>query len=440
MTSASEFISRKRDGEELEESEIEALIGGYLGGHFPDYQMSAFLMAVLFRGMTIPETESLTRVMLNSGHRLQWNDRRIPVVDKHSIGGVGDKISLILAPLLAAYGLRVPMISGRGLASTGGTLDKLESIPGFRTDLTLEEIVHQVETIGCVITGAGPEIAPADARLYSLRDVTGTVPSIPLITSSILSKKMAESPDALILDVKFGHGAFMRDLDSAIELGQCLVKVSRQMGVPARALLTDMDQPLGTACGNASEVREACEVLAGKGPSRVRQLTLRLGAELVNLVQPGVSVDEARKCLARLLDDGSAAERFEKFVERQSGQIGEFQDEDSGLICLPVPAPESGTIEFIRAAEIGYTINQLGGGRQVIGEAIDHQVGVEVHVEIGDAIVKGSALATVRARNPTEAHLAQARLRDAVGISSGPVECRPLIVGLISESGCWRPE
>src|SRR3954463_15089278 len=277
------IISKKRDGSELSADEIGSLISGYVRGDVPDYQMSAWAMAVYLRGMTVAETAALTEHMLYSGVTFKWPAEEAPKVDKHSTGGIGDKVSLPLAPLLACCGLAVPMISGRGLGATGGTLDKLESIPGFRTDLSLAEIAVITERVGCVITGASAEIAPADKKLYALRDVTATVPSIPLITASIMSKKLAESLDALVLDVKFGSGAFMKSLDDARALARSLVDTGKRMGVKTTALLTDMNQPLGRMAGNANEVNEAVATLQGRGPDDLWQCTRELGAELLVL-------------------------------------------------------------------------------------------------------------------------------------------------------------
>src|SRR3954452_15256312 len=275
------LISKKRDGGELTEDEIGSLISGYVRGDVPDYQMAAWAMAVYLRGMTVPEIAALTECMLHSGVRFEWPAGESPKVDKHSTGGIGDKVSLPLAPLLACCGLAVPMISGRGLGATGGTLDKLEAIPGFRTDLSLAEIEQMTASVGCVITGASAEIAPADKKLYALRDVTATVPSIPLITASIMSKKLAESLDALVLDVKFGSGAFMKSLDQARELARSLVDTGKRMGVKTTALLTDMNQPLGRMAGNLVEVHEAIATLQGRAPEDLWHCTRELAVELL---------------------------------------------------------------------------------------------------------------------------------------------------------------
>jgi thymidine phosphorylase len=313
------LIAAKRDHRELSDEEIAFFIQGFATGTIPDYQMSAMAMAIYLNGMTPREIATLTSEMLRSGTQLAWPKDGIARVDKHSTGGIGDKTSLILAPLLAECGLQNPMLSGRGLGATGGTLDKLEAIPGFRTNLSLDEITRLTQSVGCVITGASAELAPADRKLYALRDVTATVPSIPLITGSIMSKKLAESLDALVLDVKFGSGAFMKTREQATLLAHSLVNTGERMGVRTTALLTDMNQPLGRMCGNAVEVLESIDVLKGGGPADVRRLTLELCADL--LVSTGVekTLQDAVKRCAGLLDDGSAFERYCRMVRAQGG-------------------------------------------------------------------------------------------------------------------------
>ncbi len=316
-----QIISKKRDGGELSSEEIGALIHGYVRGDVHDYQMSAWAMAVYLRGMTVAETAALTEHMLNSGVTFQWPAGEAPKVDKHSTGGVGDKISLPLAPLLACCDVQVPMISGRGLGATGGTLDKLESIPGFRTDLSTEEMQSICRRVGCVISGATDDLVPADRKLYALRDVTGTVPSIPLITASIMSKKLAEGLDALVLDVKYGSGAFMKTLDQARELAHSMVDTGKRMGVPTAALLTDMNQPLGRTAGNAVEVNESIDVLKGEGPNDVFDLTLVLGAELLVLAKRDTTLADAMKRLQRAIDTGAGLEKFREMVAAQGGDL-----------------------------------------------------------------------------------------------------------------------
>ena len=387
------IIATKRDGRELSREEIAAFVAGYTRGTIPEYQMSALAMAVYLRGMTADETAALTDAMLQSGRWLVWPRRERPVVDKHSTGGIGDKTSLVLAPLLAACGLAVPMISGRGLGATGGTLDKLESIPGFRTDLSLAEIQQTVERVGCVITGASAEIAPADRKLYALRDVTATVPSIPLITASIMSKKLAESLDALVLDVKFGSGAFMKTLEGARALARSLVETGRRMGVRTTALITDMNQPLGSMAGNVVEVHEAIACLRGAGPADLWELTRELAAEVVGA---GASTHHSPLTTHSLLDDairsGRALAKFREMVAAQGGDLDRLPAMPAGAEVL---APRGGFVTAIDTEALGLAIIELGGGRKVMSDKVDHGVGLEMLVRLGDAIEPGQPLVRV---------------------------------------------
>jgi pyrimidine-nucleoside phosphorylase len=416
-----QLISRKRDGYELTPDEISDFVQRFACGELPDYQMSAFAMAVYFQGMTAHETSALTQAMLQSGISLAWSDHATPKVDKHSTGGIGDKVSLILAPVLACCGLQVPMLSGRGLGITGGTLDKLESIRGFRTDLSLAEIQSQAETVGCVITGASHELAPADKKLYALRDVTGTVPSIPLITASIMSKKLAENVDSLVLDVKAGSGAFMKTIPAAEQLAQGLVGVGRASGVRTMALITDMNQPLGRCVGNALEVRESLEVLQGGGPQDVRELTLALGAEL--LLAEGLADDEtaAKNMLLNVLNSGTGLEKFWEMAVAQGAEpnaLGEL------LPARELLAQRAGTVHAIDNARLGETVVQLGGGRRVVDDRVDHAVGLEVLVRVGDHVQNGQPILRVYAR-PGNDHFP--KLATAIEIDDGVVSPLPLI-------------
>lgn len=421
MTPA-ELIARKRDGNVLSRDEIAFLIRGFVDGLVPEYQMSALAMAVFFQGMEDDETAALTQEMLLSGVRLEWPSGP-SVVDKHSTGGVGDKVSLVLAPLLASCGLRVPMISGRGLGPTGGTLDKLESIPGFRTDLSIPEMQEIVERVGCVITGATEDLVPADRRLYALRDVTATVPSIPLITASIMSKKLAESLNALVLDVKCGSGAFMKTRDQAVELAESLCRTGQQMGVTTTALVTDMNQPLGRMCGNAVEVAEALDCLGGAGPDDLRYITLALGAEL--LVSAGRCGDQkaAESLLVDRLDSGAAREVFEQMVTAQGGDLTAERSIAPEQVVL---AERSGYVTEMDAEAIGLAVIDLGGGRRRMGEAVDHSVGIDMRVRIGDEVSAGEPLATVFAARPAPAMIS--RISGAVTISESPVQWAEFIV------------
>jgi pyrimidine-nucleoside phosphorylase len=405
------LIAAKRDHRELSDEEIAFFIQGFSTGTIPDYQMSAMAMAIYLNGMTPREIATLTSEMLRSGTQLAWPKDGIPRVDKHSTGGIGDKTSLILAPLLAECGLQNPMLSGRGLGATGGTLDKLEAIPGFRTNLSLGEITRLTQSVGCVITGASAELAPADRKLYALRDVTATVPSIPLITGSIMSKKLAESLDALVLDVKFGSGAFMKTREQATLLAHSLVNTGERMGVRTTALLTDMNQPLGRMCGNAVEVLESIDVLKGGGPTDVRLLTLELCADL--LVSTGVEKtqkDAVNRC-AGLLDDGSAFERYCRMVRAQGG------DPDAALNvakATDLVADTDGVISAMDTEALGLVIISLGGGRRKMGDPIDHSVGLEILVRIGDRVSRGTPLVKIFSEQP-EAVIPS--LREAIQIS-----------------------
>ena len=386
---ASFLIAKKRDGGEFSAEEIAWLVRGYVAGHVPDYQKAAWAMAVYLRGMTIAETAALTDAMLHSGTTLTWPAGGPPKVDKHSTGGIGDKVSLVLAPLLACCGVQVPMISGRGLGATGGTLDKLESIPGFRTDLSIDEMHRVLDEVGCFITGATHDLVPADRKLYALRDVTATVQSIPLITASIMSKKLAEGLDALVLDVKFGSGAFMKSLTDARQLAESLVGTGKRMGVRTTALLTDMDQPLGWMAGNAVEVNETVAALKGRCPADLMEVTLALGAEV--LVSAGVvaTLDAGRAKLTGARESGAGFERFRQMVAAQGGDL------DAPRPVAPatdVLATRAGYVERIDTEALGRAIITLGGGRAKLGDALDHSVGIEMLVRLGDEVESGQPI------------------------------------------------
>ena len=395
-----EIIARKRDHHELTEAEIAFFIHGYAQGDIADAQMSALAMAIFLNGMTTAETACLTQQMLDSGTRLAWPDDGIPRVDKHSTGGVGDKVSLPLAPLLACCDLQVPMLSGRGLGPTGGTLDKLESHAGFRTDLSLDEMTRLTQEVGCVITGASAELAPADRKLYELRDVTGTVPCIPLITASIMSKKLAESLDALVLDVKFGSGAFMQTYEQAVELAESLVRTGGRMGVSTTAMLTDMNQPLGRMCGNAVEMLESLDTLRGEGPADVRQLTLELAADLLLSTGRQASRDAAMQVAADHLDSGRAMEKFEQMIVAQGGR------RDFTYTVAPavdVPCRSAGVVSHINTQRLGLAVIAMKGGRQQQGDQLDHSTGFEMLVRVGDTVEAGQPLVKLFCREPEPA-------------------------------------
>ncbi len=373
--------------------------------------------------MSPDETAALTAAMLASGSTLERFDDPRPRVDKHSTGGVGDKVSLVLAPLLACCDLLVPMVSGRGLGATGGTLDKLEAIPGFRTDLSQDEIREVTREVGCVITGTTADLAPADKKLYALRDVTGTVESVPLITSSIMSKKLAENLDALVLDVKFGGGAFMKSVDDARQLARSLVRVGTKMGVPTTALLTDMHQPVGQMIGHAVEVDESVATLEGHGPDDLVQLVLALGAELLVSVGQEATGEAARQRLSDHLSSGRGRQKFDQLVRAQGG------DPDAPrpvAAATKWPATQAGYVTAIDAASLGWLIIELGGGRQLMSDRIRHDVGVQLQVRVGDAVSPGQPLLSLFA-DPHEVPRVRPWLERIVQIGQQPVTVGPLI-------------
>jgi len=391
---AIDVIRKKRDGVELSRAEIESLIDAYTRGDIPDYQVSAWLMAVVLRGMTRPETAALTDAMLHSGEVLDLSSLPAKKVDKHSTGGVGDKTSLVLAPLVAAAGVAVPMISGRGLGHTGGTLDKLESIPGFNVNLSVSEFRRMLETCGCSMIGQSAEIAPADRKLYALRDVTGTIESPYLICASIMSKKLAEGIDALVLDVKTGSGAFMKNENDAAFLAELMVETGQRMGKQVVALITDMDQPLGNLIGNSLEVVECVEVLRGGGPRDLLELCLELAAWMLVLGGAANSIEEGKQRSAQLISSGAALEKFRQMIELQGGDARVI-DEPSidKMKHLPlakhsaaVTAVSSGYIASLQCEQIGTACVILGGGRERKEDAVDPSVGIVLHKKVCDRV------------------------------------------------------
>ncbi len=393
------LIEKKRDGHAHTAGEIQFLIQGFTAGSIPDYQMSALAMAIYFSGMAPEETADLTRAMLDSGGRFHWPEGSPRIIDKHSTGGVGDKISLILAPLLACDdNCWVPMISGRGLGLTGGTLDKLESIPGFNVSLTRDQALVQLEKIGVAMMGQTADICPADKKLYRLRDVTGTVPSQPLIVASIMSKKLAESLDALVLDVKYGSGAFMKTRTAAESLASEMISVGVGMGVDTRAFLTPMDEPLGHAVGNALEVQEALETLRGQGPPDLVSLTLHLAAEVA-------TVDRSQ--LETWLHDGTALAKFEALVEAQGGDLKSFSNQPSAPIIRDIKAPVSGTLTGLDADAVARAAFALGAGRATTDATIDFAVGFDRIAKAGATVEKNQPLARLHARSAGDAVMAE---------------------------------
>lgn len=393
-----DVIDAKRNGGVLTDEQIQFFVDGVVDGSIPDYQISALLMAIYFQKMTAPEQTKLTMAMLESGDQLDLSKIEGIKVDKHSTGGVGDKTSLPLAAMVAAVGIPVPMISGRGLGHTGGTLDKLEAIPGFRVELTEAEFIEQVKTIGLAIVSATGQIAPADARIYGLRDVTDTVDSIPLIASSILSKKLASGTDALVIDVKTGSGAFMKAEEDAQKLAHALVEIANGAGVKSMAIISDMNQPLGDKIGNSLEIEESIDVLKGKGPADLVELIMTLGSQMVVLGNKAANLDEARQKLQATIDDGSALDKFKQMIASQGGDTNVIDDYSimaQAKYQIPVKAEADGVVTQITADEIGVASMLLGGGRAAKEDQLDYAVGIVLNHKVGDAVKKGDTLLTV---------------------------------------------
>ncbi|MBI3542677.1 MAG: thymidine phosphorylase, partial [Deltaproteobacteria bacterium] len=392
-----EVIRRKRDGFALAPEEIEAFVSGSVKGLIPEYQTTAFLMATFFQGMSLDETVALTRAMIESGRRVSFTDGK-PKIDKHSTGGVGDKVSLILAPLVAALGVDVPMVSGRGLGHTGGTLDKLESIQGFRVRIKIEEFTSLVARHGLAMMGQTDDFVPADKLLYALRDVTATVECIPLITASILSKKVAEGISGLILDIKVGSGAFMKTQKDAERLAKSLVAVGSKLGLRIRAVLTDMSQPLGAAVGHANEVLECLDVLRGKGPADLRDCTVELAAHMLILGEKATSISAARAMAKKALQNGSALEKFAEMCKAQGATVDVVKNPAALLLSshvVDVPAPKTGCVSKIDGQALGMLLVRMGGGRQKTSDAIDHAVGFRLEAKLGSQVDKGESLAKI---------------------------------------------
>jgi len=429
-----DLIQRKRDGEELAPEEIEFLVDGYTRGEIPDYQMSSFLMAVFFAGMTDREVGRMTECMLRSGDTVDLSTITGVKVDKHSTGGVGDKTSFIVAPLAAAAGVVVPMMSGRSLGHTGGTLDKLESIPGFRTNLSAEEFRKQLSELGLAFIGQTDHLAPADRKLYSLRDVTGTVESIPLISSSIMAKKLAEGVDALVLDVKVGNGAFMKKQVDARRLAQAMVAIGRRMDKKVRALITDMNQPLGFAVGNALEVMEASQTLQNAGPDDLTKLSLELAAHMIHLGKKAATLEEARRMAEQHLVDGSAYKKFKQVVSAQGGNaqaLDKFELLPNATGMREVVSPRAGYVSSIAAEDIGVASNMIGAGRDKKEDAIDPAVGIILEVKSGEKVEAGSVLCRLYYTREDRVEEAAEMVEDAFHISAQrPVE-RNLILEVV---------
>lgn len=431
------LIGRKRDGHALTPAQWEEIIEAYVDGAIPDYQMSALLMAVTLRGMALEELTALTAAMLDSGVRLDFGDWGVPRVDKHSTGGVGDKVSLVLAPLVAACGVAVPMMSGRGLGHTGGTTDKLESIPGFRTDLTPREAFDQVQRIGVAMFGQSAAIAPADGRLYALRDVTGTVPSIPLIAASIMSKKLAEGLNGLVLDVKHGTGAFLPEQSRAIELAETMVLLGETSGCRTTALLTAMDRPLGRAIGNALEVEEALVALEGEGPEDLQAVTRSLAIEMLLLAGVARNPATAGRMVQEAIAEGRALQKLRELIEAQGGNPA-IVDDPGGLPQAAMvelyESPEQGTVTRIDPLALGQAVVAMGGGRTRLGQPIDHSVGFVVSAVPGQVVARGEPIASIFARDPEGIARGMAALDAAVHFDAGAPPL-PLITHRVTSQG-----
>jgi len=460
------LIERKRDGGALLADEWRELVAAFQGGQVPDYQMAALLMAVFFRGLTREETAALLDAMVGSGSRLDFSHLGVPVIDKHSTGGVGDKVSLVLAPLAAVCGLAVPMMSGRGLGHTGGTLDKLESIPGFRTGLSLDETRAQVERIGVAMIGQTPEIAPVDKRLYAMRDVTATVECVPLIACSIMSKKLAEGLGGLVLDVKQGSGAFITDAALSLELAQTMIRLGEDRGCPTVALLTAMDRPLGRACGNALETEEAIMALRGEGPEDVVEETVALAVEMVALgtgaqgrggaeaereghgrgrrtagpANRPARVDRAalERRVREALASGKAAEKFQQVIEAQGGNPAVVEDPSLLPQAKEVEvyyAPKGGTIQRVEPRIIGRAIIEMGGGRTRADDDVDPTVGFVITARPGQPVHTSEPVASIFARDRAGIELGRRALDRAIGIGEGKAESLPLVSARVTAQG-----
>lgn len=430
-----DIIAAKRDGAELVERDIRDLVRDYVEGDVPDYQMSAFLMAAYIRGLSFAETTALTRAMIDSGAKLDLSSIPGIKVDKHSTGGVGDKTTLVVVPALAACGLKVPKMSGRGLGFTGGTLDKLESIPGFTTDLSRDRFVRQVADIGAALAGQTPDIVPADKKIYALRDVTATIDSIPLIAASVMSKKIACGADVILLDVKVGSGAFMKTIESARELARTMIAIGEGLGRKVGAALTDMSQPLGRAVGNALEVREAIDTLHGSGPVDFAELCIELTARLLNLAGFG-SPDQSRRRAQDVIASGAALSKFGEIARAQGGDPSVLEDPSllpQAAITHMVKSDAAGVVSAIDTAQIGVAASMLGAGRERKEDTIDPAVGIIVEKKLGDRVDAGDAIAIINANDPARIPEAESLIRTAYTFSDS-VTVPPLILDFIPAS------
>ncbi|NMB25586.1 MAG: pyrimidine-nucleoside phosphorylase [Firmicutes bacterium] len=430
-----DLIVKAREGAELSREEVRFIVREYTAGRIPDYQMAAWCMAVYFRGLPPKTTAELTLAMVDSGATLSWSELDTVIVDKHSTGGVGDKTTLVLVPWVAATGVKIAKMSGRGLGHTGGTLDKLEAIPGFRSDLSRDEFIDSVQETGLAIVGQTNDLVPADRKLYALRDVTATVDSIPLIASSIMSKKIAAGADRIILDVKVGKGAFMQDLSGARRLAETMVDIGRKTGRNTVALITNMDQPLGFSVGNVLEVREAIDTLRGKGPADLTELCLALGAEMVVQAGKADSLPAGRELMNKTLATGGPLEKLRQMITRQGGEAGVIDDPSilpTAAVVQEVVATKTGYIEDIHARTVGLIAMGLGAGRQRLEDEIDLAAGVELLVKVGDAVQKGDIIARVHGATEDKVAAAKAQVQEAISWSALPVVAPPLLLDRVS--------
>ena len=431
----SELIERKRDGGELSDDELRELVLGYARGDVPDYQMAAFCMAVMFRGLTGAETLAMTEAFIGSGETIDMAKqlgRR--VVDKHSTGGVGDKTSIAVGPIVAACGVPFGKMSGRGLGHTGGTLDKLESIPGFRVELGLDEFIAQVRDVGLAIIGTTADLVPADKKLYALRDVTATVDSVALIAASIMSKKIAAGADAIVLDVKVGDGAFMKSIEDAQILAEAMLDLGKRAGRDVACLLTDMDQPLGHAVGNALEIREAMATLRGEGPADFTELVLAACSRLLALSDLGVDESEGRQRAEATLSDGSATAAYERWIRAQGGDPDEDRLAQAPPVVAQVEAPASGYVTRLGAIQVGVAALHLGAGRRTKEDTIDHAVGVLCRRKRGEKVNAGEVLAEIHARDEASAAAAVREILAAYDIGAEQPQARPILLDVLSSA------
>lgn len=435
-----DLIHKKRNGGELTEEELKYIVKGYTDGQIPDYQMSALLMAIYFNSMTEKETAIFTDEIAHSGEMVDLSQIKGIKVDKHSTGGVGDKTTLIIAPIVASYGVKVAKMSGRGLGHTGGTVDKMESIPGLKTTLEIKDFIKQVNDIGVAVIGQSGNLAPADKKLYALRDVTATVDSIPLIAGSIMSKKLAAGNDAILLDVKTGSGAFMKTIDDSIKLASAMVSIGKHAGKNTLALITEMDIPLGHMIGNSLEVKEVCEILQGRGPKDLREVAINLAANMLFLAKKG-SLEECKQLAARALDDGQAFRKLCEFVEAQGGDISYLKDPSKFAMAkhiYEVKAPVGGNIHRMDTEGIGIASVVLGAGRKTKEDDIDFAAGIELVKKTGDKVERGDVLAVLYTNNDKSIKEAEKMLLESYTIDEDEVEVKPLILARVTSDEVER--